>query len=964
MKLHRVTTIALCGLFLSVSGVWAGTFNVGAPTGVPATDQTNMQNALSAALASADPTNLVVFNSGGTYLMNDRLVVSGQNVKGVTFTSSGATPAIVVAALWTSGGNDLGAFHFDGNTGCKFGFSNLTLLPAPRSVVGATSAGVTNAVFVNPNNTNCDFSFEDVLVTANDGANAPVDTDGDANPQAFPNMTTWGVDGIRAGNPASGLYTGCNFYFVRTVISHLMSTATGGHGLLLQGATPNAIPNSAAETHWGKFYARDCIFSMHLNGGPFQIAGFADVDMRNCRLFATAVQVLTSQGDGFWVGQSWKVRIVDCTAEDVAYHGASIRTCSDVVLTRFTTRNNVRYSGVGIFNTASVVMTDCNITLDIPVTRSSAVTPSRCVWATYDAAPLPPDPRRFWAFNCTFTGGGYAVYSRGPLDSRVENCVFSGQTRTCYEDVTVTAPPIGSATLTIRDCTMFNAELGDLITAYTPDANPAECAYIYTKQDYVTIERVVMVGTSVVSASCAYGILVDVPIQAVVRDCYVADFNRTGVHMRNARPLSSGYSSSLLVENTTVVRCGVNQTPGLPAPPTALTDADNWYAPISLDQALSLSVRNCFVDTTKTDAVHLNMTGINYMNSTASIENVQFTGCRDNLIFVAGSDFNGNQLTVDGVTEISPNPANQHAGAAAIVVQSATATISNVTLTNRGGTGILNQYRSDTTQGLHVYRDIYMNTIGPDAIVVSQLYGGQMQISDTTIRNVTAGSGLSLRGGRNLVLSSVEVTDAARYGVSVGEDAITPSGAMSVTSMDDLCLYNNGLGGLRILQGDRTKGSMSLTNSTLLGSPAQLIYEPVATSYAQILWVTDTIIAGDNPGGIGISVPVVVAGGAAPAPPRVRVNTSALVEGGPWALATPTSVDAGNPAGTVLLVSQNIVNKDPGFSSTTPGDPDFLAVRSAQYGGKATGTGPGQTTDLDGCSYYIGDLAVPAWRLY
>lgn len=960
MKTLRILGLALGAFALFLSGAAAGTFNVGAPTGNPATDQTNMQNALNAALASGDPANLVVFDAGGIYQMNDRLIISGQSVKGVTFASSGATPATVVASNWTTGGNELGAFHFDANTGCKFGFSRITLLPAPRSVTGATQAGVTNGIYVAVTNSTCDFMFEDFLLTANNGANAPVSTTGEANYQTFPDLTTFGNQGLRTANPGTGVYTYCNFYFNRSVLSHQTN-----HCMLIQGSGTGV----ATEPHgrWGTFWARDSVWSYSLNAGAFQIAGFTSVDLRDCRVFATAVQTLSSQGDGFWVGQSFDVNLTDCTAERIGYHGFSLRTCKKVVLTRCTAQNDIGYSAVLPNLCSDVELVDCRLFLDRLTTKSNAAAFTRGIWA--DARTVNALlPRKLVVRDCEIAGGGYGAMTYGQYEMLFENCVMHDFSRSAFnEQHRYTGVQAASASLTIRDCTIYSVVTG-LGPAINPnpdvDADKDDTSAVFSQQAYVTVERTVVLGSSIASATSAWGLFLDAPIAATVRDCYVAGFNRSGVLMRNGVPTTSGFESDLLVENTTVADCGTNRAPGLPPPPTALSDANNWYAPICLDQGHRLRVRDCMVDTTLTDAVHVNLTGVNYLNSTAEIENVQFTGCRDNLIFVNASDFNGNQITINGVTEVAPNAAEQFPGAEALVIQAATATVSNVTLTQRGGVAIRNAYRTDTSEGLHVYSNVFLDTIGGDGIVSDAVFGGQMRISDTTIRNVTAGSGIALWSGRDTVLSSVEVSFAARYGITLGEEAVIPAFDVSAAELDDLCLFANGLGGLRILRGDRTAGSISLTNSTLLGSPTQLIYSPLAPAYGQILWVTDCIIAGANPGGVGISVPEIVAGPGAPPSPRVRVNTSALVQGGPWQLTTPLDVLAGNPADTVVLVPGSIVINDPGFASTTPGDPDFLAVRSAQYGGKATGTGPGQTTDLDGCSYYIGDLAIGGWRLY
>ncbi len=963
MKLQRIFIISLFALLLSVSGVWAANFNVGAPTGNPTTDTATIQTAINNAIASGDAQDFVIFNSGSTYVTDNFLYVAG-TAASVTFTTSGPGRAILVGS--TLAGVDVGAsFNYSGIftmkdvVNCNLGWDNLVLIPASKAaVLGATQASNTNAFGVSAQSTTNTFVFNNVVITGNVGANTPASLDGSGDPRTAPmvdNISMFGQFGL-CMNPLD--YTTKNprynkVYFKNSVISHVWYRcmwASGPSFTVYNIETDTTVNNDV-------FNAENCTFSWTMTSACLSIASFANVNLTNCNIHHA---LGTNAGFEQWYAINYTVS--DCTITDCITSGlrqvndrnVTIRNCSLV---------NNRIYGIWTYYSLHHLIENCNI--DMINGGNYLPSGNRCIqWDARSSLPATL-PREMTVRNCRFNGGCYGILELGGYQVLMENCTFNDFTRTAYfEDV---ATAVGSSTTTIRDCTFTNVSLHNVaaFATYDPDAsenNQDLSSCVITYNDYVTLERLKIYGPGAAGASAEWGILLQTPIQVSITDCYIDNFHRAGIWSHNGSPLISGYPSDILVDGCQIVNCGVGK-PGA-MPPTALDDNNNAYAAVSLDQGQSLRVMNSSINTTLTDAIHVNMSGANYIDSTASIQNVQFTGCRDNLIYVAGSDFNGNQLTIDGVTENSPNPANQFAGAEAIVVQAATATISNVTLTNRGATCINNRYRTDTTQGLHVYSDIFLDTIGPDAIVASQQFNGQMQVSDTTIRNVTAGSGLSLRGGRNTMLSSVEVSGAARYGVTIGEDAITPSAPMSVGTLDDLCLFNNALGGLRILQGDRTKGSMALTNSTILGSPAQISYEPVATNYAQILWVTDCIIAGDNPGGTGISVPVVVAGGAAPAPPRVRVNTSALVQGGPWALATPVDVNAGNPVDTVLLVSQNIINKDPGFASTTPGDADFLAVRSAQYAGKATNTGPGQTIDLDGCSYYIGDLGIEAWRRF
>ena len=103
-----------------------------------------------------------------------------------------------------------------------------------------------------------------------------------------------------------------------------------------------------------------------------------------------------------------------------------------------------------------------------------------------------------------------------------------------------------------------------------------------------------------------------------------------------------------------------------------------------------------------------------------------------------------------------------------------------------------------------------------------------------------------------------------------------------------------------------------LINSTLLDNPVGVQVDALNFSN-QPMNITDCIIA--DAAGTGVAVSTVLSN-------DITINTSALVQGGPYALAMPT-VDVNTPSKIVL---GTIVTADPEFVSVTPGRPSFFSV--------------------------------------
>ncbi|MBE7560828.1 right-handed parallel beta-helix repeat-containing protein [bacterium] len=956
MKHHNIWIAILCGLLLSVTGSHAADYTVPAPTGNPVTDTANVNAALTSALADAGP-NRVLFQSGGTYVLTATLTVAG-DVKNVTFTTTGAGRATLVSPNYTPNPTLLGnsrpyeGLFSCGVTNSQIGWDNLIILPAPFSVTGATGAvGNTLAIGISPLSTTTTFRFNNLLITANDNTNNPVATNGLRTPgDLVPvNWTMFGVGCVFVGAQSNieAVPGGADneFYFDNFVGS------LAGQAIFWSGRTSTDLLRHQCGEVWE---ARNSVFSYAagwtgpaFGGGStledLMIDGIANVRLYNC--YVDSWWFTGSSRETFRIMDAEKVWLQNCHVNQsgigkrYAFVTDSVSDNVDIVDCTFTNGRSFLIHTRGLQFANQV----------FSCTRVYCANGNLAGGADVEAIDLTGSdgansgPGEVYMNNVTVENvlGGIGVQLAASTRRGVfENCTFRNIADSAiFTNVTTTG--IAGATLEVRNCVIEDCPIA-------PGNVTQRAAAICSRMGYTVVENCNIRVGGAVDVNADTGILTEDVMNVVIRNTTVSNANEAGIWLADMRVYNEVAANlrpavGVLIEDCTLIDCGrfINAAKGTPWT-DLLTNAFRIAAMV-VDDGGNNTIRNCRIENSFADAMYL------FWDTATSgstlVENIDFVNCRNNLVtlFALNPSTNSTSATLRNLTvdraAVSIVPETDDDAARTVVdrdppafyVRAATVEIADVTVLNNGSTAISAGF-AGSSPGVH-------------------------RVHDVVIRDVTA-NGLEVLGGRGNLLSNIEVINAVSAGITLGKVGV--GAGLSVAALDDLCLVGNGVN-LQIKQGDNTQPPMALTNSTLLDSPVGISYE---TLQGQVLQATDCIIGGANPGGVGIDIPVLVVDTFSGInPPRVQVFTSALIAEGDWALAFPTQVSPLNPAGTITL--SGIVTADPVFASTTPGEANFLAVRSTAYGNQATGIGAGQTTDLDGCSYYIGDwVAILGWRAF
>ncbi len=915
-----------CALLLSASGVWAADFAVGAPSG---SDTANINAALTNALANSGP-NRVIFQSGGTYVLSSTVSIAG-DVKNVTFTTDGAGKATIVAPNYMAApGAWDGMFTIISASNTSVGWDNLILLPAPFATTGQTpfvANSATMGIGVHPACATDTINMVNMVIAANNNANQPISMDGTVDPLTLTNYTMFADANVNVPAPTNPGGAGHTIY-----LSNFVSTGVQNQPFWT-GGTVDSVPGYTRGTCGDLFVAQNCVFSYSQVSAGLIADGFTVARLYNCRAFNNGT-------DGLYL--------------EHVIHG-SIRSCTATFNGRTAAGAGIQTNGV-----AHATVENCFSEGHVAVDGSGGFDIGQT------SALLTQDNSSFVMRNCIANNNQYGVLTRAIHHSLVEDCTFTNSDRCAFIERN-SATAVGDCTDVFRRCTLTgNLRFTSLGTTTTTDFLAALTLYA----EYQVLEDVFIDGAG--SSNITRGnTIFRHPIYFYGKNLVSINSNQAGIWITdNPSIITAGhlpYAKVLgaTLENCYVANCGLRT--GLPfdggqAPATTVVAQRAW-APILMFRGQRFWCINTVVENAISDAIYIcyEQAGTAGIGAEAYIRDCTFINCNNKLVKLESLSDNNTKVDIDGIYSVG-NPASQRSGgmATAIELQSANVTVKNVNVSNQTGSVIVNSYIGAAT-GTHAYSNLNLSNIGPNAISVGQTWRGRTRITNSVIRDVTNGSGVSLGSGVENMLQSVEVTNAARYGVTIGDDGLTPQSPMSVASMDDLCLYNNGLAGVRIIQGTNTEPPMTLTNSTILGSPVGVLYDYL---FAQVLHVTDTIIAGDNPGGTGISIPGTVVSAFLGSPaPRIKVWTSGLVQDGTWGLTTPIQVDASNPGGTVTTTG--VISGTPGFKNETPGNPDFLIVTAVSYAGKATGVGPGQTTDLDGCATYeLNPLGISFWRRF
>ncbi|MBE7560756.1 right-handed parallel beta-helix repeat-containing protein [bacterium] len=923
---HSRLIAFLCVLLLSVSGAWAADFNVGAPTGNPVTDTANINAALANALADSGP-NRVIFQSGGKYVLSATLSISG-SVKNVTFTTDGAGKATIVGPNYMARpGTWDGVFTLIGLTNSSVGWDNIILLPPPFSTLGVSpfvAGSNTMGIGVHPNCATTTINMVNMIIAANNNADQPISTDGTVDPLTVTNYTTFGDAGLNAPYDAALINPGGtgNRYYLK----NLVATGFQNQGFWTGGVLFGVTRGSQADS----LVAENCIFSYSMAAQGFVADGVTNLRMDNCHSFNNVT-------DCIYVEDGVTALFKNCSVSRAGHQGAAAQGLQTLRVAHVTVDGCLAKDCFGA---------DGAIGMDI---------------SHNDARFTDPSNSSFTMRNSVCDNNEYGILTRLTHWTVVEDCTFTNNDRNGYLERNAPAV-VGDSTTTMRRCVFLNNQHQNRFP-YAGTGNTTDFRLdLVLYSDFQVVEDVFI--SSAGSNGTRGTTLFRHPVNFHARRLVTVNSNQSGIWITDNPDGTTNPALAALmgatVEDCYVLNCGLNNNSNFGVVPLETTTAVREWAPINYFRGQNFWCINTVVENAISDAVFMSFTANRSNTAKVWVQDCTFINCNNSLIALEADSDNSIQATIRGVYAIGI-PANQRNGDRnAIDIAAPNVSISGLYLSNQTGSAIVNSYVGAVT-GTQAYDNLHLTNIGSNAIEVGQTWRGRTHVTNSVIRDVTNGSGISLGSGVENLLSNVEVTNAARYGVTIGEDGINPQTPMNVTSLDRLCLFNNGIAGIRLLQGDNTFPPMTLTNSTIAGNPAGIVYEHL---FGQVLHVTDTIIAGDNPGGVGVSVPgqVVSVPLGIPAP-RVQLWTSALVQDGTWGLTTPVQVDPSNPGNTVVLTG--VISGNPYFKNETPGHPDFLVVTAVSYAGAATGVGPGQTGDLDGWSRYEQNpLDVAYWRRF
>ena len=883
-------------------------FVAGAPALVtqtvnPADSAATIQTAIDTVLASADPDKEVVFNAG-TYVLAASLEVIVNSDGNVTLRgASAATRPVLVCPDYVGGTVEDGCISVGGAT-TTVTIRDLIILP-PN--VGGSDYAAPNTIGIGGRATLEDvtLNFINLAIVPNNGSNQPYDPTGGADPQ---------LDGNTTG-------------FANACINLIPSTTTA-HTLII-GGTDVRCSGSGAE---GFFLGGD-------GGGPLAAHwydsafswnaadGYRHTDIGSDDRFYRCYFIFNGRGSNNQGmhsssnnpgadrdGNGGHTYMEACEASGNSDRGfylgsmetAVIRNCTGSFNGLFGGETNDEAWGLHIVDGCGLVDVDG---FYAESNRGGSVQVNNEVGGTVSS----PDP-------------GTEVVLRNIVS---KNC---GNNNTSGTSAWSTASGIvfTAESCTVEDCLVENTA-GVGIYRYLGPTRPEHnttirnCTIRHTGLTGILLER-------------GIGGLADLLGTHVIENCVIEDSANnpdaigSNANMGNGiRYTDASEDVALIVRGCTIDTVGIGST----------TDGG---AGIRVDEESTAITSGSILvaDTLIRDATRY---GTYIEIGSATFQNVEI----DHVELTIGLYYRYNEALSCLVEDCTVTNTTNHRG---MSLDGNEIRVRRCYVEGAGRQGIYQNASANPT--LFEVEDCVVQSCGESYLAVDDGFAGKVRITNFVGRGGTqTAPGIQFTGGKDLELFNVDIFDASPYGIAVGAVGITPATALTIDKMDQLCIAGSFEAALQILSSEASASPRwQLMNSTLHNNPVGILVDAV-NFQMQPMEVIDCIIASASD--TGIKVNTVVPGGS------INVTTSALVQEGADAL--DTAVDDANP--TTVVTQSNVIGNDPVFASTTPGDVDYLAVRSTALGGMATGVGPGQDTNLDGCSYYIGDVVgLESWRRF
>ncbi len=295
--------------------------------GVPALTQTvnpadsvaTIQTAINNVLASGDPSGEVVFNAG-TYLLSASLTVNMNSDGDITLRgASAASRPIIVCPNYTGATAEDGAISIAGTT-TTLTIKDLIFLPPAIGGGGPTNE---NTIGIGGRGTlqGCTLNFVNLLLTGNNGSNAPTSTDGLRDP-------------VMDAGTASRFANACiNLLPAAANVPTLIIGATDvicsqalAEGFYLGGDSSGAAQTNPALGGPRKAHYYNCVISFNAEDGLYQVQSGRDDRFYNCKFLYNGGGTAVTSGqqgiqDGSWnpgtesdgVGARWYVENCQAT---------------------------------------------------------------------------------------------------------------------------------------------------------------------------------------------------------------------------------------------------------------------------------------------------------------------------------------------------------------------------------------------------------------------------------------------------------------------------------------------------------------------------------------------------------------------------------------------------------------------------------------------------------------------------
>ncbi len=292
-----------------------------------------IQTAITNAMASADPSDEVVFNAG-TYVLSASLTVD-MSASGAIIVrgASSANRPIIVCPNYTGGTSTDGAFSI-GGTGMTLTIQDMIILPPAIGGGGPTNAN-TIGIGGKASLASCTLNFVNLLLTGNNGSNAPTSLDGLRDPAADAGVMS------RFDNACMNLIpTAGNAATIVVGATDVICSQALAEGFYMDGS--NATVGGCLKAH---FY--NCLFSWNEADGFRFVRIGKDDRWYGCRFLYNGNGTSANQGihnsgwnpggvfdgnggssvfdnceasynvdRGFYIGASENTLVADCTAMD------------------------------------------------------------------------------------------------------------------------------------------------------------------------------------------------------------------------------------------------------------------------------------------------------------------------------------------------------------------------------------------------------------------------------------------------------------------------------------------------------------------------------------------------------------------------------------------------------------------------------------------------------------------------